>query len=125
MDPIDKKRSSLATEVDPVISTDQKFWKWADQILDATLVTRPTRYPAMVRVGTSNIDGSFWENLTTVMVSGMGAMLQAQHSQYQPTATPSAQAVHREFYSNWALEAMMGYGQVYTESGIPGIWGKF
>ena len=59
------------------------------------------------------------------MGRGMGEMLQAQQSQQQPTATPSAQAVHREFYSNWALEAMMGYGKVYTESGIPGIWGKF
>ena len=52
-------------------------------------------------------------------------MLQAQHIQQKPTATPSAQAGRREFYSDWALSALMGYAQVYTESGIPIIWGKF
>ena len=28
-------------------------------------------------------------------------------------------------YSNWELAALMGYAQVYTESGIPKVWGKF
>ena len=55
----------------------------------------------------------------------MKEILQAQHIQHQPTATPSAQAGRREFYNNWALAALMGYSQVYTASGIPRIWGKF
>ena len=59
------------------------------------------------------------------MRSDIGAILQAQQSQYQPTYTPSAQAVLRYFYSDWSLAALMGYVQVYTESGIPRIWGKF
>ena len=37
----------------------------------------------------------------------------------QPTATPSAQLGHRELYSDWALAALMGYVQVYTEAVIP------
>ena len=52
-------------------------------------------------------------------------MLQAQQSQQQPTATPIAQAGRREFYSNWALEEVTGYAQVYTETGIPKFWGNF
>ena len=55
----------------------------------------------------------------------MGAMLQAQQSKQQPTITPIAQAGKREFDRNWELSALMGYTQVYTESGIPKIWGKF
>ena len=31
----------------------------------------------------------------------------------------------REYYSNWALSEMMRYTQVYTEAGIPNIWGNF
>ena len=59
------------------------------------------------------------------MGSVIGAMLQAQQIQQQPTATHIAQAGRREFYSNWALAALMGYAQVYTEADIPRIWGKF
>ena len=55
----------------------------------------------------------------------MGGMIQAQQIQQQHTATPSVQAGHREFYIDWALAALMGYAQVYTETGIPRIWGKF
>ena len=59
------------------------------------------------------------------MGSIMGAMIQAQKNQQQPTSTPIAQAGRREFYSDWALAALMGYYQVYTEAGIPNIWGEF
>ena len=59
------------------------------------------------------------------MGSIMGAMLQAQQIQQQPTTTPIAQAGRREFYSDLSLAALMGYAQVYTESGIPKIWGNF
>ena len=72
MDPDEKKISVLAMEVEPVTATDPKFWKWADQILDATLGTRQTRSPVTDRGGTSQIDQSFWENFTRVMVSDMG-----------------------------------------------------
>ena len=41
MEPNDKK-SFLDIEVEPVTVKEPKFWKWADQILDATLGTRPT-----------------------------------------------------------------------------------
>ena len=41
------------------------------------------------------------------MGSSMGAILKAQQSQQQPTATPIAQAGGSEFYSDWAA-------QVYT-----------
>ena len=75
MDPNDKKSSVLAMEVEPVTVTDPKFWKWADQRLDATLVTRPTRSPVTDRGGTSQIDQSFWEDLKRLMVSVMGEML--------------------------------------------------
>ena len=75
----------------------------------------------MRRSVTSQIDQSFWENLTKVMGSSMGEMLQAQQSQQQPTATPIAQPERREFYNNWALAALMRYAQVYTEAGIPRI----
>ena len=57
------------------------------------------------------------------MGSRMGEMLQAQQSQQQPNTTPIAQAGRREFYSDWALAALMGYAQVYTEAVIPKIWG--
>ena len=60
-----------------------------------------------------------------VMGNDMGTMIQTQHSQQQPTATPSAHAQRREFYSDWLLTALVGHAQVYTESGIPRIWGKF
>ena len=59
------------------------------------------------------------------MGSGMGGMIQAQQSQQQPTATPSAQAGRRGFYIDWSMAALMRYAQVYTETGIPRIWGKF
>ena len=55
----------------------------------------------------------------------MGAMLQAQQSKNQRTATPITQAGRRGFLSDWALAALIGYTQVYTESGIPKIWGEF
>ena len=55
----------------------------------------------------------------------MGEMLQAQYIQQKPTVTSSAQAGRRDFYGDWALAAMMGYAQVYIETGIPIIWGKF
>ena len=86
MDPNDRENSVLAMEVNPVTATDPKFWKWVDQRLDATLGTRPTRSPVMDRGSTSHIDQSFWENLTRVMGSGMGEMLQEQQSQQQTTS---------------------------------------
>ena len=52
-------------------------------------------------------------------------MLQANQSQHKPTANPNAQAGCREFYSDFALEALMGYAQVYTKTDIPRIWGNF
>ena len=55
----------------------------------------------------------------------MGEIIQAQQIKQQSTAIPIAQAGRREFYSDWALSALMGYAQVYTEYGIPNIWGKF
>ena len=48
-----------------------------------------------------------------------------QQRQHQPTATPILQSGSREFYSNWALAALMGYAQVYIEAVIPKIWGKY
>ena len=75
-----KKTSVLAMEVEPVTATDPKCWKRADQILDATLGTRPTRYLVTKRSGTSQIYQYFWENLTRVMGSGMGEMIQEQQS---------------------------------------------
>ena len=95
MDPNDKKISILAMEVEPLTVTDTKFWKWADQRLDATLGTIPTRSVVTRGSVTSQIDQSLWENLTKVMGSSMGEMLQAQHGQQQPTATPISQAGHR------------------------------
>ena len=62
MDPNDKKSSILAMEVEPVTVTDPKCWEWADQRLDATLVTRPTRSSVTRSSGTSKIDQAFWEN---------------------------------------------------------------
>ena len=93
--------------------------------MDATLGTRPTRPPVTNRGSKSQTDKSFWENLTRAMGSVIEAMFQAQNIQQQPTATPSAQVGRREFYSNRELAPLMGYAQVYTESGIPRIWGKF
>ena len=52
-------------------------------------------------------------------------MLQAQQSQHQTNATPIEQAGSREFYRYLELAGLMGYYQVYTEVGIPIIWGKF
>ena len=75
VEPSDKKSSFLAMEVDPVTSTDPKFWKWVDQRLDATLGTRPTISPVMNRGSTSQIDKYFWGKLTRVMGSDMGEML--------------------------------------------------
>ena len=125
MDPNYKKNSILTMEVEPVTVTDPKFWKWEDQILDATLGTRPTRSIVTRRSGTSQIDHSFWENLTRLIGSSMGEMIQAQQNQHKPNATPIAQSGRRKFHSDWALAALMGYYQVYTESGIPNIWGNF
>ena len=78
MDPNDKHISILAMEVEPVTVTDPTFWKWADQRLDATLGTRPKISIVTRGNGTSQIDKSFWEILTKVMGSSMGAMIQAQ-----------------------------------------------
>ena len=55
----------------------------------------------------------------------MGAMLQSQQSQQQPTATPIVQAGLMESYCDWALAALMGYAQVYKEAGIPKFLGDF
>ena len=68
-------------EVEPFTAINPKFFKWEDQRLDATLGKRPTRYLVTRKSGTSQIDQSFWENLTWVMVSYMGGMLQAQQIQ--------------------------------------------
>ena len=125
MDPNDKKSSVLAMEVEQVTITDPKICKWADKILYATLGTRPTRSIVTRRSGTSQIDQSFWENLTRAMGIIMGEMLQEQQIQQQPTTTPIAQVGRREVYIDWALAALMGYAQVYTEAGIPKIWGNF
>ena len=59
MESNDKKSSVLAMEVEPVTVIDSKCWKWSDQILDDTLVTRPTRSIVTRRSGTSHIDKSF------------------------------------------------------------------
>ena len=59
------------------------------------------------------------------MGSSMGAMIQAQQRQNQHTDTISAQAGRREFYRDWALASMMGYAQVYTETGTQIMWGIF
>ena len=87
--------------------------------------TRPTISVVTRRSVTSQIYQSFWENLTRVMVDGMGEMLQSQQIQQQPTATPIAKVGRREFYRDWSLAVLVGYAQVYTESGIPIIWGNF
>ena len=87
MDLSKNKSSILAMEVESINATYPKFWKREDQILDVTLGTSPTRSPVTDRGGTSQIDKSFWENLTRVMGSAMGEMLQARKSQHQPTAT--------------------------------------
>ena len=107
MDPKDKKTSILAMEVEPVTVTDPKCWKWADQRLDATLGTRLTRSVVTRKRGTSQIDKSLRENITKVMGSSMGKMLQAQQIQQQLTETPIAKAGRREFLSDWALAALM------------------
>ena len=125
IDPSDKKRSVLAMEVDTVTTKNPKFWKWSDQILDATLGTRPTISPVTNMGGTSKIDKFFWENLTRVIGIRIGEMIQSQQNQHQPTSTPSAEAVHMDFYSDWELAVLMGYAQVYTESGTSRIWDKF
>ena len=125
MGPNYKKSSVLAMELEPVTITDPKFWKWADQKLDATLVTRPIRYIVTRRSGTSQIGHSFWENLTRVMGISMGKILQARQIQHQPSATSIAKSGLRGFYSDWELEELMGYAQVYTEAGIPKSWDKF
>ena len=122
---VPQKKSVLYMEVEPVTVTYPNFWKWAYQILDDTLGTRPTRSIVTRINGTSHIDQSFWGKLTRVMGSGMGAMFQEQQSQQQPIATHIAQEGSMEFYSDWALAALMGYAQVYTEAGIPIIWGTF
>ena len=88
MDTNYKKSGILAMELEPVTVTDPKFWKWEDQRLDATLGTRPTRSVVTIRSGISQIDQSFWENLTKVMSSSMREMFQAQQNQQQATATP-------------------------------------
>ena len=48
-------------ELEPITVTDPKFWKWADQRLDATLGTIPTRSVITRGSGTSHIDQSFRE----------------------------------------------------------------
>ena len=109
MESNDKKISGLSIEVELFNITYPKFWKWVDHILYAKLGTRPTRSIATRRSGTSQIYQSFWENLTRIMGSSMGEMLQEQQSQQQPTATPIVQAGRREFYSDWTLASLMGY----------------
>ena len=95
MDPNKKKSSVLNMEVEPVTAIDPKICKWAHHRLDATLVKGPTRSPVTDRGSTSQTGQSFWENLTKIMASGMGGMLQEQQSQQQPTSTPCAQAGRR------------------------------
>ena len=99
----------LYMEVEPVTAIDPKFWKLADQLLYATLGTRPKRSPVTNRGGTAQIDHYLWENLTKVMGSGIGAMLQSQYIQHQHTSTLSTQAGCREFYRDWELAELMGY----------------
>ena len=93
--------------------------------MDATLGTRPTIYVVMRRRGTSQIDRFFWKILTNLMGRNMGEMLQAQQIQQKLTATPILQSGRKEFYSDLALAALMGYAQVYIEYGMPKIWGNF
>ena len=61
----------------------------------------------LILAGTSHIYQSLWENLTRVVGSGMGEMIQAQQSQHQPTATPSSQVCFRDLYIDWALAVLM------------------
>ena len=81
MDPNDKNSSILDTEVEPVTVTKTTLCKWSDRRLDATLGTRPTRSLVTRRIDTSQIDQSFWENLTNEIGSSMGEMIQAKQSQ--------------------------------------------
>ena len=53
MEPNDKKISVMAMKVEPVTVTVPKFWKWVDQILDATFGTSPTRSIGTRSSGTS------------------------------------------------------------------------
>ena len=87
--------------------------------------TRPTRFPVTNRGSTAHIDQLLWENLTKVMGSRIEAIIQAQQFQKQPIATHIEHAGRREFYNDCALTALVGYAQVYIESGIPIIWVKF
>ena len=82
-------------EVEPFIVSEQKLWRGEDQRLNDRLVTRPTISVVTRGSGTSQIDQFLWENLKKVMGSSMVAMLQAQQSQQQTTATPIAQAGSR------------------------------
>ena len=113
MDPNDKKISVLDMEVDPVTTTEPNVCKWEDQQLDDTLGARPAISPVNNRGSTSKIYQLFWKNLTKVMISSIGVMLQEQQIQQQPTTTPSAKVGFREFYIDWALTELMGYAQVY------------
>ena len=70
------------------------------------------------------MDHSLWENLTKIMCSSIGAILQSEQRKHHPATFPGAQAGRRDFYSEWALTALMGYAPVYKESGIRIIWGK-
>ena len=121
MDPNSKMSSVLDMEVEPVTTTYQIFWKLEDQRLYDTLGTKPSRYPYTNRGSTEKMDQLLWGNLTKVMGSGIGDMIQAQHIQRHTAATPSAHAGRREFYIELALTKLMSYSQVYTESGIPKI----
>ena len=118
IDPNDKKSSILAMQVEPVTVTDPKFWKWADQIFNSTLGTRLTISVVTRGSGTSQVDQSFWENLTKAMGSIIGAMLQAQQIQQQPTVTPIAQAGRRRFYSDWSSWHPKNLGECSNVQGM-------
>ena len=94
-------------------------------MLGFNIGTNPARSPVTNREGTAQMDQPFWGILTKFMGSIIGDMLQAQHIQNQTTAAPIAHVGHRKFYIDWALTALMEYAQVYTDSGIPIICGKF
>ena len=125
MDTNDKNRSVLDMEVEPFTTIEPKCWKLADHRLDSTLVTKPAQSPYTNRVSTAYMDQQFWENLSKVIGSGIGDMIQAQQRNQQTSDTPSAHAGCREFYSELEIVVLMGYVQVHTESGTPIIWGKF
>ena len=124
LDASDKNTIMLALDVEPVTATDEGFWNWVENQLDATLGKKPLNI-APAAAGPPQMNAAFWESITKMLGTSIVALQDQHPQQHQPGPTQSVHIGRRDNYNDYVLVALMGYANIFNTSDIPMIWGKF